>query len=210
MTEDIPDVKRKQFLIVQIITFARVPLVVVFALILLTTEPGRASLWLCAILLGLAELSDMLDGILARRLAIVTEWGAMLDPYMDSISRLIVYWALACSGLVLAFAPLAMAIRDVTVAYSRITLARHGKSVSAKLSGKIKAEVQGGGAILLVLGPLYWKHTGTWTMQALSWIVIIVTLLSTIEYVSSAASAALKNQRNSAEKDSGEESDKQV
>jgi CDP-diacylglycerol--glycerol-3-phosphate 3-phosphatidyltransferase len=199
MSGQVTERKRWRFLAVQLVTFARVPLVTAFAIILLNAQHTTATLFLCAVLLGLAELTDMLDGILARRLGTVTEWGAMLDPYMDSISRLIVYWTLACTGLVVAFAPLAMALRDITVAYSRITLARYGKSVSAKLSGKIKAEVQGGAAVLLVLGPLYWKYTGTWTLQVLSWTVIVVTLLSAIEYVAAAASTVLKKDTQSGE-----------
>jgi CDP-diacylglycerol--glycerol-3-phosphate 3-phosphatidyltransferase len=199
MSKDNSNQARRRFIAVQIITFARLPLVVVFAIILLGTEPSTSIVLLCAALLGLAELTDMLDGIIARRLSIVTEWGAMLDPYIDSISRLIVYWALACNGLALAFVPLAMAIRDVTVAYSRITLARHGKSVSAKLSGKIKAEVQGGGAILLVMSPFYREHIAPWAIHLLSWIIATVTLLSAIEYVAAAISTAL-NSRNAPEK----------
>jgi CDP-diacylglycerol--glycerol-3-phosphate 3-phosphatidyltransferase len=201
MSGQVTERKRWRFLAVQLVTFARVPLVTAFAIILLNAQHTTATLFLCGVLLGLAELTDMLDGILARRLGTVTEWGAMLDPYMDSISRLIVYWTLACARppLVVAFAPLAMALRDITVAYSRITLARYGKSVSAKLSGKIKAEVQGGAAVLLVLGPLYWKYTGTWTLQVLSWTVIVVTLLSTIEYVAAAASTVLKKDTQSGE-----------
>lgn len=176
------------FLIIQIITIARIPISIVFASFLINSQHSVSILGLCAIILVLGELTDLFDGMLARRFNIVTEWGAMLDPYSDSISRLIVYWALACSSLTNPLVPLVMAFRDITVAYSRIILTKYGSSVSANWSGKIKAGFQGIGAYVILMGPVYWQWTGTWTIQATSWIIIIVTLGSMVEYVKSALS----------------------
>ena len=75
--------------------------------------------------------------MLAEGVCPYSTWGAALDPYMDSFSRLIVYWTLACAGLVTPLVPLVMALRDVTVAYCRIFLARAGHTVAANWSGKI-------------------------------------------------------------------------
>jgi phosphatidylglycerophosphate synthase len=86
-----------------------------------------------------------------------------------------------------------MALRDVTVAYSRIILAKKGFSVSAKKSGKIKAAFQAIGGIAALLGPYYWNVIGKWSFYFLSWTLIIVTLLSSVEYVSSALKAFKKN-----------------
>ncbi len=190
---------RRGFLVVQVLTVARIPLAVVFAAVVLGWERRSFALVLCLALLVAIELTDFLDGILARRLGIVSELGAMLDPYADSLTRLIVYWALACAGMVIPFVPLAMALRDVTVAYSRIVLSRSGRSVSAKWSGKIKAGVQGAGALLAVLGPFYWERTGLWTIQALSWTVIAVTAASIFEYAAAAVSSIDRNGGGSAE-----------
>jgi phosphatidylglycerophosphate synthase len=81
-----------------------------------------------------------------------------------------------------------MALRDVTVAYCRIAIARKHQSVSAFWSGKIKAVVQGGGAILLTAAPLYLEHVGQWPPAAISWIIIAVTAVSALEYISAAIS----------------------
>jgi phosphatidylglycerophosphate synthase len=88
-----------------------------------------------------------------------------------------------------------MALRDITVAYCRITLSRFGKTVSAKRSGKIKAVFQGVGAIVIILGPLYWPYTGKWTLHLLSWLIISVTLFSIIEYAAGAISVALNQSK---------------
>ncbi len=181
---------KSRFRVVQILTLARLPLAAAFAAILLSSSLSSSVLILCAILVISLELTDLFDGILARKIGVVTEWGAMLDPYSDSISRITVYWALAYRGLAMALVPLVMACRDVTVAYCRIILTRGGRSVSAKWSGKIKAQFQAIGSVLLLVGPLYWNYTGRWTIDALSWVVTAVTLFSVVEYVGAAISAS--------------------
>jgi phosphatidylglycerophosphate synthase len=95
---------------------------------------------------------------------------------------------------VIFLVPLVMAVRDVTVAYSRIVLAQNSQTVSAKLSGKVKASVQATGSFLALLGPLYWNTIGYWSFYALSWLLIIVTLLSAIEYVKDALTTLRKNE----------------
>jgi len=190
--------RKMHFIVVQALTLVRIVLAVVFAVVLLSSaellEPPDLILYsLCVCILVLIELTDLLDGCYARRFGVVSEWGAMLDPYCDSISRIVVYWTLAQAELALPWVPLAMVFRDITVAYCRIILAQHGKPVSARLSGKLKAILQGVGAMMLLLGPLYWPLTGSWTRAVLSYCVIAVTIASIGEYLSGAATAARKN-----------------
>ena len=173
---------------------------IIFGLTLYFSTWSFGMLLFCLVLLGLIETSDLLDGFSARRLGIVSEEGAMLDPYADSVSRLIVFWSLAASTVkgthyIIFLVPLVMAVRDVTVAYSRIVLTRHNRSVAAKRSGKIKAIVQGVGAFLILLGPIYWGLIGTWTTGVLSWIVIIATGASVVEYAASAISVTIEEGR---------------
>lgn len=171
------------YIFIQSITLARIPLAIIFSIILLTSEYGTPRLIWCLILLVSIEATDLLDGIFARRHSLVSEYGAMLDPYADSLSRLIIYWSLSVQNLVLFLVPLSMALRDITVAYSRILLVKKNLSVSARTSGKIKAIVQATGSFLVLLGPVYWKTLGYWVFYVLSGIIITVTLLSAVEYV---------------------------
>lgn len=182
VTPDDPE-KNLRFYLVSAVTLVRVPAAAAFAAVFLSLDgPGVA----CGIAVGLVaavELSDLLDGTLARRLDVVSEAGAAMDPWADSISRLTVYWALAAGGAVIAVVPLVMAVRDVTVAYCRIALARRGRSVTSLWSGKIKAAVQGAGALAAAAQPFYADYTGPWPLAAVSWTVIAVTAVSAAEYV---------------------------
>ncbi len=180
------------FIILQSITLLRIPLSIIFAVILLTLDHGQTRFLISLIILLLIEATDLLDGPIARHFNLSSEYGAALDPYADSISRLIVYFSMALSGLVLLLLPLCMALRDITVAYSRIILAKKGLSVSAKKSGKIKASFQAIGGIAALFGPYYWAAVGKWSFYFLSWILIAVTLLSAVEYVLSAVKSFSK------------------
>jgi CDP-diacylglycerol--glycerol-3-phosphate 3-phosphatidyltransferase len=172
------------------LTLVRIPLALAFALLFALSGQSIWRILVALLLLSVMELSDVFDGFMARRLGVVSEWGAMLDPYADSVSRLIVFWTLAWAGYVLWITVLVMALRDVTVSYCRVTLTRHGITVKAKRSGKIKAIVQAIAGLLIVMGPVFDVWTGDWIYAALSWLVALVTAASAVEYVKAALSAA--------------------
>jgi CDP-diacylglycerol--glycerol-3-phosphate 3-phosphatidyltransferase len=184
--------KRKTpgYFLLQSMTLGRIPIAVFFLVALIYGQKTTLMLVLQLILLLIIEFTDLYDGIIARKFDLVSEAGATLDPYADSVSRLIIYWALATQGLVLWYVPLIMALRDITVAYSRIVMAQNNRTVSAKKSGKLKATVQAIGAFLALLGPLYWAYIGRWSFYVLSWIIMTVTFLSAIEYVKDALSSS--------------------
>jgi CDP-diacylglycerol--glycerol-3-phosphate 3-phosphatidyltransferase len=182
------------YILVQSMTLVRIPLSILFLIIRLYGKNADLRLALSLLLLVIIELTDAFDGKIARRYGLTSEYGATLDPFADSISRLIVYWALAITGNVIFLVPLVMAVRDITVAYSRIVLAQNNQTVSAKLSGKVKATVQAIGSFLALFGPLYWDHIGYWSFYALSWLIIIATFLSAIEYVKDALTALRKDE----------------
>ena len=193
MTDDVTDKNRFRFFVVFLLTISRGPLAILFAVLFLTVEPRWTRVVLALFLLAAMELTDLLDGFVARRFGVVTEWGAALDPYMDSFSRLIVYWTLACAGLTLPLVPLVMALRDVTVAYCRIFLARAGHTVAANWSGKVKAVVQGATAMVIVGEPVYRDLLGSWPTSLGAWVVIVVTLASAAEYVKQAVVVSSKS-----------------
>jgi CDP-diacylglycerol--glycerol-3-phosphate 3-phosphatidyltransferase len=153
----------------------------------------REGLWaiiLATALVVLVEITDLIDGYLARLHDVVSDWGKMFDPYSDSIARLTIYWSLAVAGRCWVVLPLVMAVRDVTVGYARILMTRQGQSVAARYTGKLKALVQGAGALVLVSGPLWWGDPhGTLraiVVHATSGLVLVITGGSMIDYAAAA------------------------
>lgn len=97
---------------------------------------------------ALIEVSDLLDGHLARKLGQESEAGKVLDPLADSLSRLTYFICFAGSGIMPLWVLLVLVYRDVGVAYIRVLHSRDGIMLPARISGKIKAWVYGfaGGA----------------------------------------------------------------
>ncbi len=100
--------------------------------------------WLLLVLvtLVLAEISDGVDGAVARRTGTTSDVGKLLDPLADSIFRFFVFLGFYAVG----WAPLWMVtvffVRDLVVAYLRVFAALQQVVLGARKSGKIKAVVQ--------------------------------------------------------------------
>src|SRR5205085_953924 len=90
-----------------------------------------------------AELTDLFDGMAARRRNQVTELGKILDPMADSIFRLSVFLAFT-QGIVAL--PLWLVLlffyRDSIISMLRTICALRGFTLAARFSGKVKAVVQ--------------------------------------------------------------------
>lgn len=139
-----------------ILTLGRVLLGPVFLILYLYhTKLGISLLALPFILITLvviAELSDLFDGMAARRRDQVTELGKILDPMADSIFRLSVFFTLTQGFVKL---PLWLVLfffyRDSMISMLRTICALRGYTLAARFSGKVKAVVQGSAALIVLL-----------------------------------------------------------
>ena len=128
-------------------TLARIVISPIFLLVYLNFEKlGLTPQTLPFILIGilsLSEISDILDGYIARKWNQVTELGKILDPMADSISRISVFLTFT-QGIVQL--PLLLVLvffyRDVFISLLRTLCAMKGFTLAARTSGKIKAVIQ--------------------------------------------------------------------
>jgi CDP-diacylglycerol--glycerol-3-phosphate 3-phosphatidyltransferase len=107
-------------------------------------------LMVAIILIAYSELTDMLDGYIARRDNIITDVGKLLDPLSDSVSRFLYFFAFGYVGLFPIWLVLALFLRDIIVAYIRTYVSFSGIAMGARYSGKLKAVVQFVGQYLLL------------------------------------------------------------
>ncbi|MFO7937970.1 MAG: CDP-alcohol phosphatidyltransferase family protein [Kiritimatiellia bacterium] len=86
--------KKRKLLVVNSVTFGRVPFVVLFMVLAVVHayKPQFSALAVVAtISLGIASLTDLYDGRLARKWGVVSKFGAMADPLMDKVFYLVVF-----------------------------------------------------------------------------------------------------------------------
>jgi CDP-diacylglycerol--glycerol-3-phosphate 3-phosphatidyltransferase len=129
------------------LTLSRILLGPLFLIVYLYYQRmGVSLLWLPYILLalmGISELSDLFDGMLARRHNKVTDLGKLLDPMADSIFRSSVFLAFTQGVIAVPLLLVAVFIyRDMLISTLRTICALRGFTLAARLSGKIKAVIQ--------------------------------------------------------------------
>ena len=74
------------------LTVLRVIMVPFFVFFMLTDVGGAANKWIALVLFIVASLTDMLDGKIARKYNLVTNFGKFMDPLADKL--------LVCSALI--------------------------------------------------------------------------------------------------------------
>jgi CDP-diacylglycerol---glycerol-3-phosphate 3-phosphatidyltransferase len=146
----------------------------------------RSGLIACLIVMSLSEISDVLDGILARRLNQVSDFGKLLDPYADSVFRLSCFFAFAShshGGWIPLWMAMTLFYRDLLVTVIRTFGIERRVFVHARASGKIKAIAQGSVefvilAAALLIGEAHVRPLAT----TLMWLVTAVTAWSAWDY----------------------------
>ncbi len=136
------------------------PLFFIFYFFPQWTGTGRLlSLVLLWITFILIEVSDLIDGKIARKLDQVSDTGKLLDPFADSLSRLTYFFCFTVSGLMPPFVFLLVLYRDLAVSFIRLVIARQGIAMAARLSGKIKAVIYAaagvGGLLFVTVQPFF-------------------------------------------------------
>ena len=111
------------------------------------------SLWVCLFLFIIFEMTDLLDGRMARQMDMVTDFGKLMDPFADSISRFTIFLCFLGAGLAPIWTIAIFFYRDVLVSVIRVFSIKSGVVVAARQSGKIKALIQAGaiGGVLIIM-----------------------------------------------------------
>ena len=162
------------------LTIARIFLVPIVVVVLLTVEIRTWAFWGASLFLA-AALTDLLDGYLARRRKQVTTLGRLLDPIAD---KLLISSALV-SLVQLKIAPAWMVViilgREFAVSGLRSIAAHEGFSINVSTLGKGKMVTQVAAVVGLILGHKY----GGWvqlTAKVLLWAVVFFALISMVQY----------------------------
>jgi CDP-diacylglycerol--glycerol-3-phosphate 3-phosphatidyltransferase len=138
-------------------------------------------LMIAIILIAYSELTDMLDGYIARRDNIITDVGKLLDPLSDSVSRFLYFFAFGYVGLFPIWLVLALFLRDIIVAYIRTYVSLSGIAMGARYSGKLKAVVQFGGQYLILFILVFLlRQQGQSLSNATLYTLIFIGSLSTM------------------------------
>ena len=163
------------------LTILRTILIIPFVIILLTGCFDSWSNWVALFIFILASITDLLDGKIARKYDLVTDFGKFMDPLADKL--------LVCSAMIglveLARIPAAVVIviiaREFIISGFRLIAADNGRVIAASYWGKFKTTFQMIMVILMIAnigGPVMPTVT-----KVIMWIALALTIVSLIDYL---------------------------
>ena len=128
----------------------------------------------------IAALSDLVDGKIARRFNLVTNFGKFMDPLAD---KLLVQSALLCfvaNGLLPAWIAIVIMSREFIISGFRLVAADKGIVIAAGYLGKLKTVFQMVMSVMLIF---HFSHPD-WlaTEQIFIWGSLILTIVSLVDY----------------------------
>ncbi len=166
---------------ITVLRIALVP-VYIFLQLFMSWEGGRL---LAFIVFIVAAVSDYVDGYIARKQGLVTNFGKLMDPMAD---KLLVYAALLCFvelGYVSAVVTFIIVARDLFVSSVRVMAAHGGVVLAAEKLGKVKTAV----TMTWLIYVMFYRYVGLddfWTFidGGLMALAVVLTVVSGWQYYS--------------------------
>ena len=162
------------------LTILRVLMIPFFVVFMLWDITGAADKWIAAALFIIASLTDMLDGKIARKYNLVTNFGKFMDPLAD---KLLVGAAMIClveMGRLPAWIVIVIISREFIISGFRLIASDNGVVIAASYWGKFKTVFQMAMIIVLIFD--FGGFFGIIEM-VLIWISLILTVVSLVDYI---------------------------
>jgi CDP-diacylglycerol--glycerol-3-phosphate 3-phosphatidyltransferase len=158
------------------LTVFRLALVPVF-LVALFAAGGHDTTWrvVAWAVFAIASVTDRIDGDIARKRGLITEFGKLADPIADKALIGAALIGLSALGDLPWWITVVMLVREVGVTLLRFWVIRHGV-IPASRGGKLKTLLQAVATGLFVLLPIgSWLEPIAWTFMVAALIVAIAT-----------------------------------
>jgi len=144
------------------VTLSRVFLTVIFWF--LCDQVTVLGAVMAAVVFALAAFTDLIDGMLARKLNQITAFGKILDPIADKLLVLTALFIFASQQILSWWMVILIAAREILVTASRVFLLTEGKVIPAEAAGKFKTiwQITTISVVLIYRFLWIWKPTQEW------------------------------------------------
>ncbi len=161
------------------LTLFRVILIPVFVVFMLVSVTGDTDKWIALAIFIIASLTDLLDGKIARKYNLITDFGKFMDPLAD---KLLVCSALICLvslGKIPAWIVIVIIAREFIISGFRLIAADNGRVIAASYWGKFKTTFQMVMVILMIADiPQLYILT-----QIIMYVALVLTVISLVDYL---------------------------
>jgi CDP-diacylglycerol--glycerol-3-phosphate 3-phosphatidyltransferase len=158
-----------------IIRVALIPVIVI-----LLYQQSDACRIIAGALFIIASLTDFLDGFIARKYNLVTNFGKFIDPVADKLLVLTTLIMLLHRGQMEAWIIIIILCRELAVDGLRLVAVTQGKVIAASPFGKIKTTCQ----MFMIIAAILLNQAAfsTWYMIILTVAAVVMTLFSAVDY----------------------------
>jgi CDP-diacylglycerol--glycerol-3-phosphate 3-phosphatidyltransferase len=161
------------------LTIFRVILIPFFVFFLLSNAAGDMSKWIALAIFIIASLTDMLDGKIARKYNLITDFGKFMDPLADKMLVCSAMIALVGLQKIPSWIVIIIISREFIISGFRLIAADKGVVIAASYWGKFKTVFQMTMVILMIADlPALSVLT-----QIVMWIALALTVVSLIDYL---------------------------
>jgi len=163
------------------ITFIRVFMIPLYLIVYLAKPLSETpNMWLALIIFALASITDGIDGYVARKYKMVTNFGKLMDPLADKLLVSAALIAFTASGALPAWAVILLVSREFYVSGLRMLAIEQGKVLAASGWGKFKTASQIT-LVIYILTPISWLKFD-WMVTIVLVVTIVASLYSALDY----------------------------
>lgn len=163
------------------LTVLRVILIPFFLVFLLTDFWGDVNNYIALGIFAVASLTDLLDGKIARKRNLVTNFGKFMDPIADKLLVSSAIIAFVELGLLPAWIAIVIIAREFIISGFRLVAADNGVVLAAGIWGKFKTAFQMIMSCFLIIN-LDFKFVNIFE-QVLIYISLALTIISMLDYL---------------------------
>ena len=159
----------------------RVLMIPVFLFFLLVDVAGPTGKWIAAAVFILASLTDFLDGHIARKYNLVTNFGKFMDPLADKLLVCSAMIALVGMDRLSSLVAIIIIPREFIISGFRLVASDNGVVIAASYWGKFKTNFQMFMIIMLIID--LGNKTAVLIENILIVIAVALTIISLIDYL---------------------------
>ncbi|MDD4370620.1 MAG: CDP-diacylglycerol--glycerol-3-phosphate 3-phosphatidyltransferase [Anaerostipes sp.] len=163
------------------LTILRVLMIPIFIYFLLSGVAGPASKWIAAAIFIVASFTDFLDGHIARKYNLVTNFGKFMDPLADKLLVCSAMIALVGMDRLQSWIVIIIIAREFIISGFRLIASDNGVVIAASYWGKFKTNFQMFMIIMLIIN--LGTDTAVIIENILIYVALILTVISLIDYL---------------------------
>ena len=175
------------------LTIARIVMIPVFLLMMCFPKDALGTVnvlqsnlsvsWILAmIIFAIASITDFLDGYLARKYHLITNFGKFADPLADKLLVMTAFITLVGAGVIPMWIVAVIVCRELAVTGLRLLLVNDGEVLAAAWPGKVKTATQMLAIIFLLIDDFPIKGLPFSIGTILLYVCLVATVYSGVDY----------------------------